>query len=110
MRKKGAFAYVLLSLLVLCTVVYQSVHSFTHVLEEVSTSTKNQDAHHASDAKHCYVCDFAFSPYVTPTISFITFFVALLITARYLFINRSVRVAAFFDVALRAPPMFFRLT
>lgn len=106
MRKRWVLSDILLSLLVICTLMYQSVHSFTHVLEEVVKPEKSHEKHHTSDAKHCYVCDFAYSPYITTPIFSYTFLFHFFSVDTYGLIINSIFQPAFSYLSLRGPPIF----
>lgn len=77
MKQKMVFSNVFLMVLMVCTIMYQSTHSFVHLIDELShesDSIHEKDSHFHFNKKHCQICDFTFSPFTTTEIQFITFF------------------------------------
>ena len=87
--------------------MYQSIHSFTHVLEEVVKSQEHHEKQHSNDVKHCYVCDFSFSPFTSPSLFSFTFLPAEKVADAYAIIDPAFNKVTFTYCSLRAPPVLF---
>ena len=107
MRQKFAFSNLLMTILVVCTMMYQSVHSFTHILEEITVENAHHDgSHHHVDSKHCYVCDFTFSPFTTVDFQSFTFLTPQKPFQKYAFSEQSFCYLSIQNTFLRGPPAF----
>jgi hypothetical protein len=103
-----------LSMVLLFAIVFQSVHSFEHLVRQLSekkcehklvSSHEITHQHHAFD--HCFVCDFSFSNFVSNDFQ-CNNFNGNIISTRISFSN-SKEIIQFFRgslFALRAPPSF----
>lgn len=110
MKKKYAFINLGLMLAVLFAVCYQSLHAFSHSLEndlehKHSKSDKNL-VHEISEIEDCPVCDFKFVAFLSPEI-FIFEFNHLYKKVTYLF-SIPEKINAFNGslYSLRGPPCF----
>ena len=97
------------SICVLVTLMFQSVHTYSHLVSDfLSTDTHHtkhdQLANHHSD--DCQICHFTFSPFTTVTPDVIVFYP----TKTYPKLNaayQTISVDASFDfISLRGPPVF----
>ena len=114
MKKKFVIINSILALAVLFAMLFQSVHSFEHLAQQLSekechheSTSKHQITHQHHNFDHCFVCDFKMSHFVG--LDFLHFeFKNTIITSGYsLFKSRA--ITEFFKgslFALRAPPVF----
>jgi len=101
------FSNFLMSILVVCTIMYQSVHSFTHVLSEVEqicNSDSNKHSHQHLDKKDCPVCDFTFSPFTTVEFQTFTFLNPTFQKQEYFFSEQIADARLVSYVFSRGPP------
>jgi hypothetical protein len=114
MKKKFVILNSFLALAVLFVMLFQSVHSFEHLAQQLSekkchhkyTSSKEiTHQHHNFD--HCFVCNFTLSSFVDSNISQFEFKKIIISSGYSLFKSRE--ITQFFKgslFALRAPPIF----
>ena len=103
------FSNLLMSILVVCTIMYQSVHSFTHVLQEINHSYVSdhiKEQHTHLDKIHCQICDFTFSPFTTTEFLTFTFFNPTEFSHRYFFSEITFETSIIQHTFLRGPPVF----
>jgi hypothetical protein len=115
MNKKRVLISLFFGLAVLIAIVLQSVHTFNHLEQELTTKechhkyaknkTEFTHAHHNLD--HCFVCEFTFSTSIKSDFYTFTFKkVEIPVSYSYFYskeITQSFRGSLF---ALRAPPSF----
>lgn len=109
MKQKMLFSNLFMTILVVCTIMYQSVHSFTHVLEDIHHSYVSDNADHSHshlDSKHCYVCDFSFSPFTSVEFQTITFLNPTQVSQKYFFSEQAFDLTLNQHSFLRGPPEF----
>lgn len=109
MKQKLPFSSLLMSILVICTIMYQSVHSFTHILEEINHSSVSENSEHSHvhlDKKHCHVCDFTFSPFTSTEFQTFTFLNPTQVSQKYFFSKQSFDLTYSQHSFLRGPPAF----
>ena len=79
MKKKLAIINLLMSASVLFAILFQSVHSFEHLVKQFSekhcdhkyAKHKNEINHSHHGLEKCFVCEFTFSPFTaTETVTF----------------------------------------
>jgi hypothetical protein len=114
MKKKFVILNSILALAVLFAMLFQSVHSFEHLAQQLSekechheSTSKHQITHQHHNLDHCFVCDFKMSHFVAS--DFLHFeFKNTGINSGYTFF-KSRTITEFFKgslFALRAPPVF----
>jgi len=97
------------SICVLVTLMFQSAHSYSHLVSDF-LSTDSHHANHDQMANHhsddCQICHFTFSPFTTVTPDVIVFYSS--ITYPKLNVTHHIDyVDASFDfISLRGPPVF----
>lgn len=74
MKRKQFITSISLALMVLFSILFQSVHSYEHIAKQLSEKKCHHNyndangeithQHHSDDA--CYVCHFSFGSYITP--------------------------------------------
>lgn len=109
MKQRMLFTNFLMSILVVCTIMYQSVHSLTHVLEDIHHSYVTDDSDHSHshiDSKHCHVCDFSFSPFTSVEFQTITFLNPTQVSQKYFFSEQAFDLTLNQHSFLRGPPEF----
>ena len=109
MKKKMMFTNLFMTILVVCTIMYQSVHSFTHILEEINTSSISDNADHKHvhlDKKDCHVCDFTFSPFTSTEFQSFTFYNPNEVLQKYFFSEITFQNSFIHYSFLRGPPAF----
>lgn len=79
MKRKQLILSVSMTLTILFTILFQSIHSFEHIVKQLSEKQCHHDyndpsgeiTHQHHNYDFCYVCNFAFGSYTTPdTFSF----------------------------------------
>jgi hypothetical protein len=109
MKKKYALLNLGLMLAVLFAVCYQSLHAYSHSLNndfdyDHSKSNKNL-VHKISEKEGCSVCDFTFASFLSPEVSSFEF-ISLYQNVRYLFsIPENVMAFSGSLYSLRGPPI-----
>lgn len=109
MKQKMMFTNLFMTFLVICTIMYQSVHSFTHVLEEINQSYVSNSSEHKHihlEKKHCHVCDFTFSPFTTTEFLTYTFINPVAFSHKYFFSEITFENSIIQHSFLRGPPAF----
>ena len=114
MKKKFVIINSLLAIVVLFSMIFQSVHSYEHLAKQISEkhcrhkpTSDSQITHQHHNFDHCFVCDFTLGGFISSNISFFQF-IKNPISTRYSFIY-SKEITNFFKgslFALRAPPCF----
>ncbi|SFA93247.1 hypothetical protein SAMN05660845_1051 [Flavobacterium swingsii] len=114
MKKKFVIINLLLAIVVLFSILFQSVHSYEHLAKQVSENkchhkptSGHQITHQHHNFDHCFVCDFTLGGFVTPNISHFQF-IKKQVSTGYTFLY-SKEITNFFKgslFALRAPPCF----
>ncbi|MDP5201749.1 hypothetical protein [Flavobacterium sp. DG2-3] len=116
MKKRIIAVNFLMSLIVLASMLFQTVHSYEHVIKQFSEkpcehhTSENQKEithSHATDTQ-CHICHFAFSTYIPNAFQTVVFQkIEITIKPIYVFTQS---VSTFFKgslFALRAPPALF---
>lgn len=114
MKKRLVIVNVFLALAVLFAMLFQSVHSYEHLAQQLSEkkchhqySSKHEITHQHHNLEHCYVCDFKMSQFVGEPI-FIFKSQNPIIHSGYTFF-KSRTITEFFKgslFVLRGPPVF----
>ena len=114
MKKKFVIVNSFLTLAVLFTMLFQSVHSYEHLVQQLSQkecqhkyTSKQEITHQHHNFDHCYVCSFTISNFISTAISPIEF-KKTTIPSGYSS-SKSREITQFFKgslFALRAPPSF----
>jgi hypothetical protein len=114
MKKKFVIVNSFLALTVLFAMLFQSVHSYEHLVQQISEKechhkyTSSQEiTHQHHDFDHCFVCNFKISNFVASDIYHFEF-QKISIPSGYTFF-KSKEITQFFIgslFALRAPPSF----
>lgn len=114
MKKIQGLISGLLIVAVVFTLLFQSVHSYEHLSQQLSEKKchhsyrfRSEITHTHHNANHCFVCEFTPSQAVTATITFfeVKHFIAV---PKYTFFYAK-QVALYYKgslFALRAPPVF----
>lgn len=113
MKKKIAVLNFLMSFTVLFAMLFQTAHSYEHILNQLSekhcnhkyTPGQKEITHsHSADA-NCHSCHFAFSTFIPNTFQALSFHKSIAVASfKYFYFER---ISAFFKgslFALRAPP------
>jgi len=114
-KKKQIILNFALMLVVLFSMLFQSFHSYTHLVKQLSQEIchhkynlhKTQFTHHHNTLEHCFVCEFTFSSFIRTEISHFEFKNIIVPTGYSIFKSRE--ITQFFKgslFALRAPPIF----
>jgi hypothetical protein len=114
MKNKFVFINSLLSIVVLFSILFQSVHSYEHLIKQISekkchhkVTNSSQITHQHHNLEHCFVCDFTLGGFVTPNISLFKFLKNQICTRYSNFYSRE--ITNYFKgslFSLRAPPSF----
>lgn len=115
MKKKIVVVNLLMSFAVLFAMLFQTVHSYEHILRQASekhcehktTAGQKQITHsHTVDA-NCHICHFAFSTFIPNSFQALSFH-KITVETSYKFFYSKVYTAFFKGslFALRAPPAF----
>lgn len=114
MKKKFVIINSLLSMMLLFAIVFQSVHSFEHLAQQLTEKkcehklvSNHEITHQHHSFDHCFICDFSISNYISN--DFLSYnFNKNIISSKISFSN-SKEITQFFRgslFALRAPPSF----
>lgn len=109
MKQRVVFSNVFLMVLMVCTIMYQSTHSFVHLLDEIShmnVSENEDESHFHFDSKHCQICDFTFSPFTSTEIQTFTFINIISFSQKYFFSEITFEKTFILHSFLRGPPLF----
>ena len=115
MKKKFVLINFSLMIAVLFSMLFQSLHSYEHLLEKNSQEKCHQKhigsgkqlTHQHYNLEHCFACEFTFSNFI-PSELFTFEFKNVTLLSYYSFFN-SKEIVNFFKgslFALRAPPIF----
>ena len=114
MKKKFVIINSLLVIVVLFSILFQSVHSYEHLVKQISEkqchhkpTSGQQITHQHHNFDHCFVCDFTLGGFVTSNISYFQFIKNQISSGYSIFYSRE--IVNFFKgslFALRAPPSF----
>ena len=115
MKKKIIIINVLLSMAVLFSILFQSVHSYEHHSEQLTekhchhdhSKNKTELTHGHSIAEKCFTCDFSFSSFTTSDFYVFQFHKNSIVKAFSCFFFQP--HSSFFNgslFSLRAPPIF----
>ena len=114
MKKKFVIVNSFLALAVLFVMLFQSVHSFEHIAQQLTEkechhdyTSKQQVTHQHHNLDHCFVCDFKMGHFVSLDFSNFEFKNPVVSSGYSLFKSRE--ITQFFKgslFALRAPPIF----
>ncbi|WP_289658785.1 hypothetical protein [Flavobacterium panacagri] len=116
MKKRILTVNFLMSLIVLCAMLFQTIHSYEHVFKQLSEkpcehhiSANQKEITHSHDVDtKCHICHFAFSTYIPNTFEAVIF-QKVQIEIKPVFVYTK-SVSTFFKgslFALRAPPALF---
>ncbi|WP_035644594.1 hypothetical protein [Flavobacterium sp. ASV13] len=114
MKKKIIVVNFLMSFAVLFAMLFQTVHSYEHVVKQFSEKHcvhkhkpgENQITHSHSVENTCHVCHFTFSTFIPNSFQTISFHKISVQTSYHFFYSKT--VSTFFKgslFALRAPPV-----
>ncbi|CAM2748773.1 hypothetical protein SAMN02745938_11147 [Flavobacterium psychrophilum DSM 3660] len=114
MNKKFVVINSLLAMVVLFSILFQSVHSYEHLAKQISQkhchhkpTSGSQITHQHHNFDHCFICNFTLGGFVCSGVSCFQFIKKIIFT-RYSFLY-SREITNFFKgslFALRAPPSF----
>ena len=114
MKKKIVILNSFLVLAVLLSMLFQSVHSYEHLAQQLSEkechhnySSKHEITHQHHNFEHCFVCSFTISSFIASDISCFQF-QKTIFPSEYSYF-KSKEITPFFKgslFALRAPPVF----
>ncbi|MBP6550435.1 MAG: hypothetical protein KA208_04345 [Flavobacterium sp.] len=114
MKKKFVIVNFFLAVAVLFAMLFQSVHSFEHLEQQLSEkkchhshTSKHEITHQHHDFEHCFVCNFTIGSFIASDIHHFEF-QKISIPSGYSFFKSS-EITQFFKgslFALRAPPSF----
>ena len=115
MKKKFVIINLLLSLTVLLSMLFQTIHSYEHIYQQITEKTCHHNNNgdqkeithsHSVDSNNCPICHFTFSTFISSSFYSITFHKATVVTATVFFYTKA--SSTFFKgslFALRAPPL-----
>ena len=113
MKKRLAIVNFALIAAILSSIVFQSVHSFEHLVASYSEKhcvhphetdePQVTHEHHRSD--HCFTCEFSFSGFVTPEIFTYQFFSAQKAIPYFFTANETPECFSGISYSLRGPPV-----
>ena len=114
MKKKFAFLNVSLLVAVLSSILFQSVHSFEHIVGEFThekcyhshDTGKDQITHQHHNFDHCYSCEFNFSNFVAPEIFSFSFYPAHQTIPYFFTATETPLTFGGTSYSLRGPPLF----
>ncbi len=112
-KKLVIFNYSLLTA-VLFAILFQSVHSFEHIVKQLTTKhcdhKYNRDVteftHSHNDFDHCFVCEYSFSNYTPTAFYSFEFYNVVSDTVRSFGFGENCIVFSVSTVSLRGPPSF----
>ena len=114
MKKKFVIINSLFAIVVLFSILFQSVHSYEHLVKQISEkqcyhkpTSGYQITHQHHNLDHCFVCDFTLGGFVTSNIFYFKFIKNQISTGYSFLYFKEIRT--FFKgslFALRAPPTF----
>lgn len=114
MKRKFAIINISLIVAVLSSILFQSIHSFEHIVAEFTTehcehskaTGDSQITHQHHNFDHCFSCEFHFSSFVAAESYSSTFFSVY--TAVPYFLSKNEIPATFSGISysLRGPPVF----
>ncbi|RED22579.1 hypothetical protein BD847_3209 [Flavobacterium cutihirudinis] len=115
MKKKVIVVNFLMSFTVLFAMLFQTVHSYEHVIKQFSekhcvhkyTEGQKEITHSHAVDNTCHICHFAFSTYIPNFSQEFSFYKVNVETSYHFFYSKN--VSTFFKgslFALRAPPIF----
>jgi hypothetical protein len=114
MKKKFVIINSLLSVVVLFSIVFQSVHSFQHLAKQLTEKKCFHEhkhdfeiTHQHQEFEHCFVCDFTLNSFINTELQFISFQKKGIATQ--VPFSNSKAITSFFKgslFSLRAPPRF----
>ena len=115
MKKQFAIINISLMITVLFAMLFQSLHSYEHLIQNLSEQKCHQKhigsgtqlTHQHYNSEHCFACEFTFSSFI-PSELFTFYFKKATIVYGYSFFN-SKEIINYFKgslFALRAPPIF----
>lgn len=115
MKRKLQLLNFVMGLTVLFAILFQSVHSFEHLAKQLSEKQCHHKYHsHKTEINHshhnfdkCFVCEFAFSSYVSPN-KVETNYENKAVVTKYSFVYSKEIFSSFKGslFSLRAPPVF----
>ena len=115
MKNKFVFVNFSLMVAVLFAMLYQSVHSYEHLLVQLSQQKCNQKhitkgiqvTHEHNDFEHCFSCEFLFSNFISSNLSVIKFSTNIVFFEDIFFYVKQIN--QFYNgisYSLRGPPFF----
>jgi archaellum component FlaF (FlaF/FlaG flagellin family) len=82
MKKKFEIINALMSVVILFAILFQSVHSYEHLVKHLSEKkclhkrvSSQEITHQHHNSNHCFVCEFGFSTFITSAVFWIHFFI-----------------------------------
>lgn len=107
MKKKWTFSNLFLLTLLMITLAYQSMHSIVHLIEEKHHQEQQDAAAHSHGLEHCYICDFAFSPFLTVNFFSLSLIVAAIAVIRFTYKSKIYHHPTKIYFSKRGPPSIF---
>jgi hypothetical protein len=114
MKKKFEIINALMSVVILFAILFQSVHSYEHLVKHLSEKkclhkrvSSQEITHQHHNSNHCFVCEFGFSTFITSAV-FCFKYQKQATSFGYTFLY-SKQISNYFKgslFALRAPPIF----
>lgn len=106
MKQKWVFSNFILSMLVVTTIMYQSMHSFVHILQEIhhEKAVGEHHDHSSLDGKKCSVCNFTFSPFTPVDFFSLKVFPKIVDQKQYTYKEQSFAASSIIYFSLRGPP------
>ncbi|MDR6968653.1 hypothetical protein J2X31_002679 [Flavobacterium arsenatis] len=109
MKKKFAILNLSLMITVLFAILFQSLHSYEHILEEKATFTHLDSSKkdvHANNHNHekCFVCEFTFSNFIGTEFTSFQFKTSFEAIAYSFFYTETPSVFSGSQATLRGPP------
>lgn len=114
MKKRLAFLNWSLLIAIVSSIVFQSMHSFEHIVAEFAAhkcdhphdTGKDQITHQHHNFDHCFSCEFSFSNFVAPEIFSIRFFAPYKTIPYFFTASETPHAFSGSSYALRGPPAF----
>ena len=114
MKKKYIIINVFLTLAILFSILFQSIHAYEHHSEQITAKYSQKHSKNKTDltnnhsiSEKCFSCDFSFSSFTTHDFYVFTFHKSNVVkTSVSLFYTKSTSFFTGSLFALRAPPIF----
>ena len=115
MKNKFAIINVSLMVVVLCSMLFQSVHSYEHLLAQLSKPECHENhgfsgaqiTHEHQGFEHCFACEFTFSHFISSNLSvYKSLIKTILFKNNFFLLNKINKFYNGISYSLRGPPSF----